>query len=97
MSDTNSLMDVMNEVGLQAAYLEQASDALRVLDGAIDAGLPENETETWKAVHFVRHFPAFLSALRVINRDIRQIAGKLNRLEEKAVEIDRQQNASHKA
>ena len=88
------LMDIMNEVGLQAAYLEQASDALSVLNGAIADGLPENETENWKAVHFARCFPAFLSALRVINRDIRRIAEELNRLDEKAAEIGRQQNAA---
>ena len=90
------LMDVMNEVGLQAAYLEQASDALSVLNGVIADGLPENETENWKAVHFAHCFPAFLSALRVINRDIQRIAGELKRLDEKAEEIGRQQNASHK-
>ena len=90
------LMDVMNEVGLQAAYLEQASDALSVLNGAIADSLPENETENWKAVHFTHCFPAFLSALRVINRDIQRIAGELKRLDEKAEEIGRQQNVSHK-
>ena len=83
MSGKKGMMEVANKVGLQAAHLEQSVDALDVLDDIMgrEGHQFENKEDAPYAACFLQRLPAFLSALRVVNRDVRRVVEELSQLQ----------------
>ena len=82
MNGVENLLDVIDEINAQAAYLKQTGDTLNLLEGAfIDDGLQsEDNFDEPKAIRFAQIFPPLFSAFSLVCREIQRISDNLTDL-----------------
>lgn len=80
MRDIKNLCDASYLMDDNCTDLLQILDALSILDDDLEREgyQPENGFTEWKAIAFAKRFPMYLSALRVVCRDLRRVTDQMD-------------------